>query len=209
MPYMTDMRHFLCVLDPNRAEKLPAPAKRLAHFHGAVVEGVTAGWDDPREGCAVIARCPGRIGRRRGTDNVVARIVEGRSTDDAGNQITAEIVEWTCVVCGEHGEIHHWQDTPWNLTDQGNHLFSALDVMAELELTPEEHEAVASISVLDASAHRVLAAGRQPWENVVIAAPGGWLEHLVEFIASEANHARSKKKVALYEAVLDRAEGVV
>ena len=209
MPYMTDMRHCLDVLDPSLVEEIPAPARRIARFFGGVVESVTAGWDDPREGCAVIVRCIGRIGRRRCTEHVVGRIVGSRSIDDANNLVPAEIIEWTCVVCGERGEIHHWQGTPWNLTDQGTHLFPTMDVMAELEMTPDEYEAVASICVLDAPARRVLAAGRQPWQNVEIAVPRGWLKHLVEYIASEANRSRSKRKVALYEAVLDRAEGVV
>lgn len=51
MPYMTDMRHFLAMLDPTEADQVPAPARRIAAFFGGVVEGVTAGWDDPRKGC--------------------------------------------------------------------------------------------------------------------------------------------------------------
>ena len=210
MPWMVDQRHYLDVLDPLKAERIPAPAKRIATYMGSIVEGVTAGWDDPADGCAVTTRCIGRVGRRRCTDRVVARIVEGRSTDDAGNLVTAKIVEWTCLTCGEHGEIHHWQQTPWNLTGSGNQLFPTVDLVAELEMSLAEYEAVATLPALDAPAHRVLAAGRVPDEDlVVIEAPRAWLQHLVEFIASEANHTRSKKKAALYDAVLDRAEGVV
>ena len=142
MAWMVDQRHYLDVLDPAKAEQIPAPAKRTATFMGSVVAGVTAGWADPTDGCAVTTRCIGRVGRRRCTDRVVARIVEGRSTDDAGKLGTAKIVEWTCLTCGEHGEIHHWQETPWNLTGTCNHLFPTLDVVAELEMTLAEYETV-------------------------------------------------------------------
>lgn len=210
MPWMVDQRHYLDVLDPLKAEQIPAPAKRIATFMGSVVEGVTAGWDDPSDGCAVTTRCIGKVGRRRCTDRVVARIVEGRSTDDGGNLVPGKVVEWTCLICGEYGEIHHWQETPWNLTGTGNHVFPTVDVVAELEMTLAEYEAVAAIVVLDAPARRVLAAGRVPDDDlVVIEAPRSWVEHLVEFIASEANHTRSKKKRALYDAVLDRANAIV
>ena len=210
MPWMVDQRHYLDVLDPLMVEQIPAPARRIATFMGSVVEGVTAGWDDATDGCAVTTRCIGKVGRRRCTDRVVARIIEGRSVDDASNLVRAEIVEWTCLTCGEHGEIHHWQQTPWNLTGSGNHLFPTVDVVVELEMTLAEYEAVAAVAVLDASARRVLAAGRMPDDDlVIIEAPRAWVEHLVEFVAAESNHTRSKKKRALYDAVLDRAEGVV
>jgi hypothetical protein len=76
-------------------------------------------------------------------------------------------------------------------------------------MTFDEYEAVATIEVLDTPARRVLAAGRVPEDRVILEVPRAWLTHLIGFITSEANHTRSKKKAALYEAVLDRAEGVV
>ena len=209
MPWMVDQRHYLDVLDPLLVEQIPAPARRIAGFFGSIVEGVTAGWDDPVVGCALTTRCIGRVGRCRCTDRLVARVIKGHSTDDNGNLISAEIVEWVCLGCGESGEIHHWQETPWNLTGSGSHLFPAVDVVVELEMTLAEYEAVAAIAVLDAPARRVVAAGRTPDEGFVLfEAPRAWVKHLVEFIASESNHSRSKKKVALFDAVLDRAGGV-
>jgi hypothetical protein len=123
----------------------PAPAERVAACFGSIVEGVTAGWDDPADGCALTTRCIGLAGRRRCTDRVVARIAEGRSTDDAGNLITARFIAWSCLTCGEYGEIHHWQDTPRNLTGSGNAQFPTMDVVADLEMTLAEYEAVAAM----------------------------------------------------------------
>jgi len=60
MADMTDMRHYLDVLDPFLSQSIPAPALRLARFFGSIVEGVTAGWDDPAEGCALPAGCIAR-----------------------------------------------------------------------------------------------------------------------------------------------------
>ena len=198
MPYMIDMRHYLDVADPLLVERIPTPARRIAAFFGSIVKGVTAGWDDATDGCPVVVRCIGRLGRRRCIDMVVARIQEDGT------------IEWVCLTCGEQGVIHHWKGTPWNVTGRGNEFFPPMDVMVELEMSLAEYEAVASIQLLDAEAQRVRAAGRMPDDDlVIISAPRAWLEHLVEFIASEANHSRSKKKVALYEAVLDKADGVV
>ncbi len=198
MPYMVDQRHYLDVLNPRRVESIPAPARRIATFFGSIVEGVTAGWDDPTDGCAVTSRCIGRVGRRRCPDRVVARIQADGT------------IEWTCLTCGEHGIIHHWQETPWNLTGQGNKLFPTPDVMVGLELSMAEFEAVSSIVALDAEARRVVAAARVPDDDrVLVDAPRAWVEHLVRFIASEANHTRSRKKKLLYEAILDRADSVV
>ena len=210
MAWMVDQRHYLDVLDPAVRSEIPAPARRVAEYFGAIVEGVTSGWDDPREGCALPVRCIGKVGRRRCTDHVVARIVEGRSTDDSGKLVTADIIDWVCLGCGDHGEIHHWRETPWNLTEVGKQYFPALDEVVQLVLTLEEFEVIRAIPVLDDVALRVLAAGRMPGDDeVIINAPRGWLEHLVEFIASESNHSKSRKKVKLYDAVLDRAGEVI
>ncbi len=198
MPWMVDQRHYLDVLDPLKVERIPAPARRIAAFMGSIVEGVTAGWADPTDGCALATRCIGRVGRRRCTDRVVARI---RPEGD---------IEWSCLTCTDFGHIHHWPETPWNLIGSGADFFPTVDVVAELEMTLAEYDAVAAIPVLDASARRVVAAGRMPDDDlVVIEAPRAWLEHLIEFIAAEANHTRRKKERALYEAVLVRADGQV
>ena len=198
MPYMIDMRHYLDVADPLLVERIPTPARRIAAFFGSIVKGVTAGWDDATDGCPVVVRCIGRLGRRRCTDRVVARIQEDGT------------IEWVCLTCGEQGIIHHWQGTPWDVTGRGNEIFPAMDVIVELEMSLAEYEAVAAIQALDAEAERVLAAGRMPDEDLVtISAPRAWLEHLVESIASEASRSRSKQKVALFEAILDRADRVV
>ena len=210
MAWMVDQRHYLDVLDPAVRSEISAPARRVAEYFGAIVQGVTAGWDDPSEGCAVPVRCIGKVGRRRCTDHVVARIITGRSTDDAGNLITADIIDWVCLGFGDHGEIHHWRETPWNLAEVGKHYFPALDEVVQLDLSLEEFEVVKAIPVLDDVAQRVLAAGRMPGDDeVIINAPRGWLEHLVEFIASESNHSKSRKKAKLYDTVLDRANEVV
>ena len=37
--YMTDMRHYLDVLDPFEAENIPAPTRRITAFFGAVIKG--------------------------------------------------------------------------------------------------------------------------------------------------------------------------
>lgn len=195
MARIVDQRHYLDVLDPVIAAQIPPQAKRIAEFFAAIVQGVTGGWDDPADGCALTVRCINRIGRRRCTDRVVACVTPSGD------------IKWICLRCREEGTIQHWQETPWNLTGKGAEFFPTMDVVVELEMSADEFDAVASIPVLDGEANRVLAATRLvDGDLFVITAPRSWLNHLIEFIASEANHSRSKKKVALYEAVLDRAD---
>ena len=96
------------------------------------------------------------------------------------------------------------------MAEVGKQCFPALDEVVQLVLSLEELEVIKPIPVLDDVALRVLAAGRMPGDDeVIINAPRGWVEHLVEFIASESNHSKSRKKVKLYNAVLDRANEVV
>lgn len=195
--YVTDLRHFVDLLDPSVIDEVPGPARRLGAFLGDVVKCVTAGWDEPRDGCAVRSRCIGRLGRKRCTDRVVARLHPDES------------IHWDCLTCGENGLIHHWQKTPFDLTSAGNHLFAPLDVLTEVKLSVAEYEAVAAILLLDGPAERVLCAARFPTDDACfIAAPRAWMEHLLEFVAAEANHSRSKVKVALYDAILARTDGL-
>lgn len=210
MPWMTDLRHFAEAFDPTTVGAIPAPARRLGAALGAIVEGVTAGWDDPREPVLVTARCLGRDGRRRCRERVVANVTRGLSDDDVGGLVAADIIEWHCLICGDSGQIHHWRGMPSDLTESCSQLFPILDVVAELELTVEEYDAVAAIPTLDAPSRRVLAAGRVPDDDVVvIAAPRAWLEHLLGAISAAANHTRSKKRRALCDALLERAADTI
>ena len=44
-------------------------------------------------------------------------------------------------------------------------------------------------------------------DEIVIGAPGIWLEHLLEFVAAEANHTRNKRLRKLLDGVLDGSAG--
>ena len=94
--YITDARHFLD--DKGAIGPQHGPAKVMAEFHANTIAYATdfkvAGVNAP-----TCFKC------KKG--QVEAQI----APDDA--------IDWSCPRCRAHGRISNWQDTLWDLTEQG------------------------------------------------------------------------------------------
>ncbi|MBM4394649.1 MAG: hypothetical protein FJ087_03035 [Deltaproteobacteria bacterium] len=194
--WITDMRHFLDVIDPAKTAQAPLPALRLACHLGSIVEAVTAGWDDRGDLIPTVLSCRRRPGRSACKGFIGARLlVDGR-------------IEWGCSSCDDNGVISGWKGTPWDFSSVVGLGFARGRDLAELAVSRAEYDALRRILTVDREAERVVKAARLGPEDdeVVIVAPGNWLDHLIEQVAAEANATGSRKTEALLGKVLARAE---
>ncbi len=94
--WVTDMTHFLDVLDPGA--DVAAPARKLGAFFGQIVHAMTchprSHPRDTRLPCRR-SRCPGKI----------RALLEGLVT-----------LRWFCDMCDDQGVISNWRATPWDMT---------------------------------------------------------------------------------------------
>jgi hypothetical protein len=96
-PWITDMTHFL-----DSTGRVPARARPIVTFLGSIVSGTSI--LNPGDPCVLALNCRRRPGRRPCTGRI-------RSWIEAS---TGEI-QWHCPVCGDHGSISNWEDSPWDL----------------------------------------------------------------------------------------------
>ena len=104
--WITDMRHFLDVLEPD--VEFPRPARRLAEYFGKIVEAATS--NPPMVLLNTEIRCRRRPGRKPCVGHV--RLVY-KDDEDEG-----EII-WECTSCGDRGIIRGFEGTPWDRSLEG------------------------------------------------------------------------------------------
>ncbi len=194
--WVTDMQHFLDSLDPLKAGQVPLPAHRLAMHLGSIVEAVTAGWHARSELIPTVVSCRRHPGHKPCPGFIAAALADDK-----------DHIEWGCSNCNDNGAIYGWQGTLWDFSDVVGLGFARGGHMAEFVITPGEHEALRRILILDREAERVVKAARLGPEidQVIIEAPGAWLDHLMEYVAFEVNDTRSRKTQALLRAILAKA----
>lgn len=105
--WITDMRHFLDILEPDA--DIPGPARRLAEYLGKIVEAATA--NPPMVLLNSEIRCQRRPGRKPCVGRL--RLVY--------NENEGEIV-WECSSCDERGIIRGFEGTPWDLSLDHDHV---------------------------------------------------------------------------------------
>lgn len=196
--WITDMRHFLDMLDPDKSARMPEPVLELGKHLGSIIEAVTAGWDDRRHPVPTTIPCRQSPGRDRCLGITVVFLADdGR-------------IQWECTNCSDQGIISGWQGTPWDFSNVIGLGFGQGGKFEEIVVKPDEYRALLDLlPLLDREAERVVkAACLSPEDDeIVIGAPGDWLEHLLEYVAAEANHTRCKKTRRLLDGVLDGSAG--
>ena len=194
---ISDIRHFLDVQDLDKSFAMPKPALELGKHLGSIVQAVTAGWDDRHHPVATTIDCRHRR-RRNGCQGTIMAFL----ADDGR-------IQWECTNCEDRGVISGWQGTPWDFSNVvGLGLGGKFE---EIVVSPAEYKALRDLlPLLDRHAERVVKAaqfGPDDEIGIVIGAPSSWLEHLLEFVAAEANHTPSKKVRKLLDGVLDGSAG--
>ena len=192
----TDMTHLPNPRDPSVALDVPARGRSTVKFLGSIVEAVTAAWETPLDFHGTMVRCRRRPNRKPCTGHINARVID----------VPSEL-HWTCDTCEDHGVILNWRGCPWDLSSIVAFEDEEGDESVSLDVNEEEYEAIRSILVLDEVAERVVRSARGSGEgDVFFDVPARWMEHLLEFVASEANHAGSRKVARLLGSVLDKAD---
>lgn len=98
MAWVVDMRHYLD--KDGTAIASPHPAALFAALFGSIVSAISSVM--PGTYATLEVACRRRPGRRRCAGRIQAII----DADDC--------IRWICLVCGDHGYIHHWRATPWD-----------------------------------------------------------------------------------------------
>lgn len=192
---IANMRHFSGIHDPTIDEERPAPVTRLGGHLGRIVEAVTASWHPRGTVLPTMVPCRCRPGHKPCSGFIEACLPAEHHR-----------IEWRCARCDDNGFINGWEGTQWDFSSVNGPGLELQDEMAELVVTPDEYDAIRRILVLDREAERVVKAALldSTHAEILIQAPGVWLDLLVEQIAAEANHPRSRKDQALLDGVLDK-----
>jgi hypothetical protein len=99
--WVIDMQHYLDEETGDLPDQLPSRILNLALFFGSIVAWVT---DHLPEGdWHTNVPCRRSPGRKRCLGEIMAEL----------NRASGYI-EWRCMVCGDNGRIHGWEDTLWN-----------------------------------------------------------------------------------------------
>ena len=99
--WVVDMRHYVDEETGDLPESLPERVVSLAIFFGAIVAWVTDHLPEGDEHTNV--PCRRSPGRRRCRGDIVAEL----------DRPSGHIV-WQCLICGDNGLIHGWEETLWN-----------------------------------------------------------------------------------------------
>ena len=119
--WITDMRHFLDVLEPD--VDIPGPARRLAEYLGRIVEAATA--KPPMFLRHSDIRCRRRPGRKPCVGHI--RLVY--------NEDEGEIV-WECTACDDRGIISDFEGTPWDRSFDREHVDDSIEVYVPTTFEP-------------------------------------------------------------------------
>jgi hypothetical protein len=103
--------------------------------------------------------------------------------------VPAEIA-WRCPGCGEEGVISNWPGTPWDLSPS---RMSRPDDRAIL-LTESEYQTLRNVQILDRDAQRLVAGAWLNEVRVHLVADPDELEHLIGFVAADANHEPDRRR---------------
>ncbi len=101
--WITDIRHFLD--SGHLAPSLPAPARKLAEYFGAIVVAVTS--DDVGAPESSGVRCRRRP-KRQSCPGEIRALVD--PLEDA--------IHWCCPTCGDNGVIRGWNGTLWDCSER-------------------------------------------------------------------------------------------
>lgn len=109
--WVTQMKHFL----DDRGQIPPGGERPLVRFLGAIVSAAARMSSD--RDCRLGVRC-----RRRPSHQRCPGDIRGRLQSVSGE------IYWLCPVCGDHGVISSWEETPWDprCRPEGESLPSAI-----------------------------------------------------------------------------------
>jgi hypothetical protein len=109
---------------------------------------------------------------------------------------------WGWPACGEEGVISGWKGTPWDFSPPRTRRGEDIEVV----LSEPEYWTLRDIEVLDRDAYGVIAGARLTGDGVLLTAGLDELEHLVDFVAAETNHAADRRRVRPLEELLGLLE---
>jgi len=193
--WLIDMTHYLDVANP--AVDLHPATRRLAEYFGAIVSAATV-WPFagiPMDSAVACRRRP----RRRPCPGHI-RLVQQRSGD----------IHWACTECDDHGFIHHWQGTPWDLT-RGDDVDPHLDrgPRHRFLLTDKEHQALRNMHTLDRESERLVMGALHTPDGILLEGLEADIELLAECIAAEANHEKPGPYRRRLDAVYEKLEALL
>ncbi len=187
MTFVIDMRHYLDLRDLKT--ETPAPSRwRFGEYVGTLVMTAT-GWE-PGQPIVAAQPCRRRPGRRP-----CPGPVEVNRTD------VPAIIEWRCTGCDDHGIVHDWQGTPWDLTNP-----AADKARLEVGVPAEEHQAMVASNFLDTASERVVRSARQRGEAALMRASEDDFDNLAGFVAFDANHTAVRLRQRLLDSAHFRIE---
>lgn len=164
---------------------LPGPAFRRAAFLIAIIEAVTAGWNEiVGMPLPTVVRCRQRPGRRPCAGSI----------DAACSEEHPDHIVWTCPICTDHGYIHGYRGSAFDLSTMTGSGWPRGTDEVELDLSVLEFEAVRRVARLGAVATRVVKGARGLMGGVALVAPQAWMDKLLDVVALAACSSKGEER---------------
>lgn len=175
-----------------RSKDSLGPARCMAEFMGGVIAAATALSRGEWKHSAISCRrkpghqkCPGRLLVRNKSDGYIG---------------------WVCPSCGDAGTIHHWQGSPWNMSE----VSSQCDRPAfEVVVTEQEYDVVKKCLVAHPLHDRIIYGAAYTAEGIILRATGEELDDFGEDLALTTDSTKNTRIRRILEEVLDRVQVVL
>ncbi len=172
-----------------RSKDSLGPARRMAQFISEVIAAATAlshgEWKHSAIRCRYKPRhrkCPGRL--------LVCNKPDG-------------YIEWICPSCNNTGTIHHWQGSPWDMSEVSDHGDRPV---FEVVVTEQEYDVVKKRLTVYPLHDRVIYGAAYTPDGVILRGTGEEIDDLAEDLALTADSTKRASIQRVLEAVLDRVE---
>ena len=117
-----------------------------------------------------------------------------------------DVVTWNCTACNDRGVISGWRGTRWDLTYRKGEDLRLSQLTVHALILPAEFRAFLRLPWYDDDVRRTILAAQALPGQVEIWGTSDELDALLDMVAAEANHAKSKRWRRLLNAAYARID---
>lgn len=172
------------------------PARRLATYMGRIISAASL----IRPGSEYLSAIPCR--RRPERKPCIGRLVIWREEN--------EEINWQCPFCGTYGVIRNWYGCPWDLRNLHKERASkTAGNQNSVYLSDKEYDLLCSIEPIYTEAAIILEGVIVDDVDIIIYGIKEELQHLIEIIVIDAEHASQKLKQIALESIISKIEKAI
>jgi hypothetical protein len=116
---------------------------------------------------------------------------------------------WWCPSCGDNGQIQNWKGIPFNRAYTRGANGANKDEFCEVLLTNKEYGLLSEIAILESGAENAVQNARMVESGMMLLGSIDSLDHLLGYIAFEANHELKVRRLQALNLLFDKISSVL